>query len=532
MTHSLRIAMAQINSVLGDLPGNIKKHIEAAYTAEKQHADLIVFPELSLTGYPPEDLLLRQDFLSATHNALHELIKQIRGVYCLVGHPSYRDNQCYNTATLFYNGETIVKYHKRRLPNYGVFDENRYFTQGAQSIVINIKNIPVGILICEDVWHPETIADTVAKGAKLLVVPNASPFESNKHEKRVQLLTQIAQNHGVDIVYTNLIGGQDELVFDGGSMAIRHDGKIQQLMPFFQEQVELVDFSTKQPSYTPVAPIERIYQALCIGVKDYVEKNNIPGVLIGLSGGIDSALTLAIAVDALGKERVHAVMMPSQYTADISKEDAATLAKTLGIQYDIISIDEHYEHLARSLKQHIADSAPAITFENIQARIRGVILMALSNASGKIVLNTGNRSELATGYCTLYGDMVGGFAVLKDVPKTTVYELAHYRNTVSNIIPERVLTRAPTAELAPNQKDEDSLPPYAILDQILELYLNQSKSKLEIIAQGFNSDTVEKVIKLIHRNEYKRKQAPIGTHINNKSFGKDWRYPLTNRWKE
>lgn len=530
MTGSLRVAIAQINISLGDFSTSITKHIEAAEEARQQGADIIVFPELSITGYPAEDLLLRADFLKATHNALQTLISHIQGIYCLVGHPNSIGNKCYNTCTLFFNGEIITQYQKRYLPNYGVFDEQRYFTAGEASAVVKIKNTAVGILICEDVWHTETIKDVVTQGATLLLVPNASPFEVNKHETRVALLTTAAKQYNINIIYTNLVGGQDELVFDGGSMAVDHKGKIRHLMPFFKESTQLIDFNHEQPIEPPSVIIKRVYDALCLGVKDYINKNNIPGALIGLSGGIDSALTLAIAVDALGSERVQAVMMPSEYTADISKEDAATIAQNLNVQYDIIPITECYHAFSNAIKSSITTNAPSITYENLQARARGVILMALSNTTGKIVLNTGNRSELATGYCTLYGDMVGGFAVLKDVLKTMVYDLARYRNTISNVIPERIISRAPTAELAPNQKDEDSLPPYAILDQILALYLTQLKSKEEIISLGFDKEIVEKVAQLVHRNEYKRKQAPIGTHINHKSFGKDWRFPLTNKW--
>lgn len=531
MTNSLRIAVAQLNITVGDFDKNVKKHIEAAHIARQNGADLIVFPELSITGYPAEDLLLRRDFLAGAQKALQTLIQDIQGIYCLVGHPTQVNDRCHNTCTLFYNGAIITQYHKHHLPNHGVFDECRYFTPGHQTVVTTIKDTMVGLLICEDIWHHAALNNAIAQGATLLVIPNASPFETDKHETRVALLTTIAKQHHVDIVYANLVGGQDELVFDGGSMAISHTGNITTLMPFFKESVQLLDMTGGDNENTPPAKIARIYEALCVGLRDYIDKNNIPGVLLGLSGGIDSALTLAIACDALGSERVHAVMMPSEYTADISKEDASMLAHMLGVTYDTIPITDCYRTLSQTIAPFISKEAPAITYENLQARTRGMILMALSNASGKIVINTGNRSELATGYCTLYGDMVGGFAVLKDVPKTMVYELSEYRNNLHHIIPERILSRAPTAELAPNQKDEDSLPPYAILDQILELYLNQLKSKDQIVTMGFDTSTVEKTIKLVHQNEYKRKQSPIGTHINHKSFNKDWRFPLTNKWR-
>lgn len=528
---ALRIAIAQLNVTVGDFANTIKKHVEAADIAVKNGADVIVFPELSITGYTPEDLLLRPDFLKAAEDALNEMIQKIKNIYCLVGHPQIKENKRYNTCTIFFNGKTLAEYHKCCLPNEGVFDEKRYFKPGEEVCIINIKNTPVGVLICEDIWHDNSIKAAVTKGAKVVIVPNASPFETNKYERRFKLLSRLATQHNVEIVYANLVGGQDELVFDGGSMSINKDGSLHHLLPFFQETLEVIDFNKKTSSHAFKNQIARIYEALCMGVRDYVNKNQIPGVLIGLSGGIDSALTLAIAVDALGEKRVHAVMMPSEFTSPDSKEDAEALAANLGVKYDVIPIHESYQSLKNTLKPFFNADISSLTFENMQARVRGIILMALSNATGKIVLNTGNRSELATGYCTLYGDMVGGFAVLKDVLKTKVYELAHYRNALSTIFPERILTREPTAELAHNQKDQDTLPPYSVLDQILELYLNQFKSRAEIIENGFDKEVVDDVIKRIHLNEYKRKQAPIGTHINNKSFGKDWRFPLTNKWR-
>lgn len=531
MTNSLSVAIAQVNIIVGDFQGNITKHIDAAEYAREQGADIIVFPELSLTGYSPDDLLLRQDFLEASAEALTALLARIQGIYCLVGHPLYENKKRYNACTLFFNGQIVAQYRKQHLPNYGVFDEARYFTPGDETVVVEIKNTPVALLICEDIWRVGSIQHAVSQGATLILVPNASPFESNKHEVRTKLLTNVAKKHNINIIYANLVGGQDELVFDGGSMAVNNVGEVQHVMPFFKEAVHLIDFKNTAASITPPTQMARIYQALCLGVSDYINKNNIKGALIGLSGGIDSALTLAIAVDALGYERVHAVMMPSEHTSAMSQEDAATLAKNLGVRYDIIPITDCYRSFSNTITPHFTNAAPAIMFENLQARARGTILMALSNATGNIVLNTGNRSELATGYCTLYGDMVGGFAVLKDVLKTEVYELSHFRNSVNPIIPERILSRAPTAELAPNQKDEDSLPPYPILDQILKLFCGQLKSRQEITALGITDHTVEKVMQLVRQNEYKRKQAPIGPHINHKSFGKDWRFPLTNRWK-
>lgn len=538
MSTKLRIVMAQLNLHVGDIAGNLQKHIQAAITARDKHsADVIVFPELSLTGYPPEDLLLRKAFIDETNAALNKFISEIKDIYCLVGHPHTDRQHLYNSCSLIYNGKIAGQYSKQRLPNYSVFDECRYFTPDNKSCVLNIKDIPVGLVICEDLWRLGPTHDAAAQGARIILSPNASPFEMDKHEQRVSVLAKRAVHDHLPIVYVNHVSGQDELIFDGGSMVINADGKVCEFAGFFKESLTPVDIEinnsiTISSSKMMIASQEeRVYQALVLGIRDYVEKNRFPGVLVGVSGGIDSALTLAIAVDALGKDKVHAVMMPSRFTSDISLQDANELIDNLKISSESISIEPTYQVLLESLADSFADKKPDVTEENMQARCRAIILMALSNKFGNLVLTTGNRSEIAVGYCTLYGDMAGGYAVLKDVPKTLVYKLASYRNQLGHVIPLRTIERPPTAELAHDQKDEDSLPPYSVLDQILELYLNHSQSIDEISAKGFERDLVIKVVNMIRRNEYKRRQSAIGPRINHKSFGKDWRYPITNGFK-
>lgn len=539
MTSKLKIVLAQLNLKVGDIAGNLKKHKEAAIKARDElSADVIVFPELSLTGYPAEDLLLRKHFIQESNHALQEFTKEIKNIYCLIGHPQESKHGLHNACSLIFNGEVIATYAKQLLPNYGVFDEARYFISSNKPCFVNIKDIPVGIIICEDVWQSGPAQQAVKAGARLLLIPNASPFETDKHDRRVATLSRCAKETHTPLVYVNNVGGQDELVFDGGSMVVDAQGEVCQLAGFFNETLFPVEMNVSDNTVeVPASAIqlpnyeEKIYSALVLGVRDYVEKNHIKDVIIGVSGGIDSALTVAIAADAIGKERVHAVYMPSRYSADISLEDAQALADAFNIKLDIIPIEPTYKSFLETLAPSFTGKKTDVTEENIQARCRAVILMALSNKFNYLVLTTGNRSELATGYCTLYGDMAGGFAVLKDIPKTVVYQLANYRNTISPVIPERTITRAPTAELAPNQKDEDSLPPYSLLDQILYLYMNEEKSIEEIVALGFDRDIVTKVANLIRRNEYKRRQGAIGPRINHKAFGKDWRYPITNGYK-
>jgi len=539
MSNHIRIVLAQLNLHVGDIAGNLQKHITAAITArDTLKADVIVFPELSITGYSPDDLLLRPSFVKDAMAALQAFTSDIKNIYCVVGHPYTDNHHLFNACSLLYNGKIIAQYSKQKLPNYGVFDEARYFTASTQSCVLPIAGMSAGLVICEDLWKLGPTAFAAEQGANIILAPNASPFESDKHEQRVSVLAKRAKHDKLAIVYVNHVGGQDDVVFDGGSMVIDKHGKCAQFAGFFNEILFPVDVEIKSspkiistPAIIIPSKTERMYQALVLSVRDYIAKNHFSGVMIGVSGGIDSALTLAIAVDALGKDKVHAVIMPSRFTSDISMQDAKALVDAFGVSSEIISIEPLYQTTLQSLAASFTDQQPDVTEENIQARCRAIILMALSNKFGHLVLTTGNRSELAVGYCTLYGDMAGGFAVLKDVLKTEVYELAEYRNREAIMIPLRTIQRAPTAELAPDQKDEDSLPPYSILDEILKLYLNHSLSMDEIIANGFERDVVVKVIGLIRKSEYKRKQSAIGPHLNHKSFGKDWRYPITNGYR-
>lgn len=539
MTTKLRIVLAQINLTVGDIAGNLRKHLEAAKSARDElHADVIVFPELSLVGYPPEDLLLRKSFIKESDAALQTCITEIRDIHYVIGHPHAGKHGLHNACSFIYNGSILCLYAKQRLPNYGVFDEDRYFKPGNKPCVVNIKGIPISVVICEDLWGPSPIEHAVSEGARIILSPNASPFEIDKHEKRVAILTKRTQKNKIPIVYVNHSCGQDELVFDGGSMVMDGNSTVCQFAGFFNEKLLPVDvhfddanIHISKSIITLPSIEEKTYQALVTGVREYVNKNGFPGVLIGLSGGIDSALTLVIAVDALGHDRVHPIIMPSRHTTDISIEDALTICKNLNVKPETISIEPTYSAFLETLKPIFGDKEFDITNQNLQARCRGVILMALSNQSGAMVLSTGNRSELAVGYCTLYGDMVGGFNALKDVPKMLVYALSRYRNQIRAVIPQRVIDRPPTAELAPNQKDEDTLPPYSIFDKILYAYLNHGMNIEEIADLGFDKNVVKAVVKLVHKNEYKRRQASPGTRINHKSFIKDWRYPLTNKFK-
>ena len=540
MKNTLRIVLAQLNLTVGDIQGNLTKLIGAAKSArDVMKADLIVFPELSITGYPPEDLLFRKAFIDAAHDALRELIDEVEDIYCVVGHPHLTPEGLHNACSLIYNGQILGEYAKQYLPNYGVFDEVRYFTPGHSPCVVPVHGIPVGIMICEDLWHRSPIQQAAEKGARLIVSPNASPFEIHKHNLRYDTFSRRAKEVSLPIVYVNCVGGQDDLVFDGGSMVMSQDGTICQHAGFFNEKLLPVEVDiTKGKAEIQSTPLslpseeERIYQALVLGARDYVEKNHFPGALVGVSGGIDSALTLAIAVDALGSEKVGAVLLPSRYTSEMSMEDALQLVSHLSVSYETISIEPAYNSFIDSLTTHFIGKNPEITEQNIQARCRGVIMMAISNKTGRLVLTTGNRSEMAVGYATLYGDMAGGFAVLKDVPKTLVYRLAEYRNKIKTVIPQRIIDRAPTAELAPNQKDEDSLPPYSVLDKLIELYIDKELPIKDIVAKGFDEDLVIKVVGLINRSEYKRRQAAVGVRIDHKAFGRDRRYPITSGFSE
>ena len=556
---SLILCVAQLNFVVGDLAGNAQKIIDAARTAHAAGARLLLTPELSICGYAAEDLFLRHAFISACDDAVKTVARELAGLKdmtVVVGHPTGGDIRTrsvsvqnrHNTATVLREGAVVATYAKRELPNYQVFDERRYFMPGQGVCVFEAgdagSKVKVGLLICEDAWFEEPARLTKEAGAEMLAVINASPFHVGKGDEREQTMHARVQACGLPLVYAHLVGGQDEVVFEGHSFALNADGSVAGRAPSFEENLfEVLVNRTPQAIgfVAKVAPLRTpeldLWDALVLGVRDYVGKNGFPAAIIGLSGGIDSALVLAVAVDALGKDKVRTLMMPSPYTADISWIDAREMAARLGVRYDEISIVPEFEAFKASLAGQFKGLAEDTTEENIQARIRGTLLMALSNKFGSIVLTTGNKSEMATGYCTLYGDMAGGFAVIKDLAKTTVFRLARWRNandpygTGRNPIPERIITRPPSAELRAGQVDQDSLPPYEVLDAILERYMENDQSIEEIIAAGFASADVEKVTRLIKINEHKRRQAPVGIRVTHRSFGKDWRYPITNKFR-
>ncbi|WP_417546116.1 NAD+ synthase [Marinobacter sp.] len=537
--HKLRVVMAQMDFLVGDIPGNTGLVIEAAKRARSRHgADIVVFPELCITGYPPEDLLLRPSMDLRVSEALERLQSAEIGAAIVIGAPLRSAGRLYNAAVVIESGTITGRYFKRFPPNYQVFDEKRYFADGTGPTVLEICGVPVGLTVCEDIWADGPVEDSVAAGARLIINLNASPYDIDKQARRKALLERKSRENQVSIIYTNLVGAQDELVFDGGSMVYDHSGALAVEVSQFTDGLFPVDFVCDrhcQPisqSLPPEPSLEaNVYSALVTGVRDYVNKNGFKSVVLGLSGGIDSALALAVAADALGPERVRAVMMPFRYTSDMSLEDAEAQAVAMGVQYDVYSIEPMYESFMATLATPFEGTSPDTTEENLQARIRGVVLMSLSNKFRSLVLTTGNKSELAVGYSTLYGDMAGGFDVLKDVPKTLVFRLARCRNSVSPVIPERVITRPPSAELAPDQKDEDNLPGYDVLDQILNLYVERDFSSDAIVAEGFNEADVRRVIRLVDINEYKRRQSPIGIRITERGFGKDRRYPITSGWK-
>ena len=538
---SLRLVIGQLNFLVGDVAGNVQQVITQALKARDQlQAHAIIFPELTLTGYPPEDLLLRPDIHVQVEAGLERLRSDMRGIVLIVGHPQRVDDKVYNAASVIDDGHVVATYFKQRLPNYSVFDERRYFVPGTEACVTTIAGVPVGITICEDVWQAQPVKQCANAGARLIVVLNASPYHTQKGHEREQLLQQRARESQVPMVYVNLVGGQDELVFDGDSFVVDAAGNVTQRCPAFETGLFPVDIQIHNGIPTPVAqPLhvvpsieEEVYKALVLGVGDYLRKNHFPGVAIGLSGGIDSALTLCIAVDAIGAQHVEALMLPSRYTARISLEDAAAQAHALGVAYRVIPIDPTYDAFLNALQDQFQGRARDVTEENIKARIRGTLLMAVSNKIGKMVLTTGNKSEMAVGYATLYGDMAGGYGALKDVYKTLVYRLAEYRNRRGAPIPRRVFDRPPSAELAPDQKDSDSLPPYALLDPILELYIEGDRTPQEIVAAGFDAATVQRVTAMVDRNEYKRRQAAPGVRITRRAFGRDRRYPITSGYRE
>ena len=532
------IALAQINPVVGDLSGNTKLISDAAEVAHRAGAKLLITPELALTGYPPEDLLLRPAFIEAAADALDQLRSALAaypGLAVVVGHPLKTPLGLHNAASVLQDGQCIASYAKHELPNNEVFDEVRYFTPGNAPCVFDIEGCAIGVIICEDAWHAGPASQAKAAGAQVLISLNASPYHLHKENLRLEVLRKVIGTTSLPLIYVNAVGGQDELVFDGGSFALDANGLVATAMPQFETGIGLVTIDENgEPELGLIAPSQSMesqaYSALVLGVRDYVHKNGFPGVIIGLSGGVDSALVLAVAVDALGAEQVRAVMMQSPYTAEISWVDASALASNLGVQYDEIPIGSAVAALEGALASQFAGLALDTTEENIQARVRGTLLMALSNKTGRLVLTTGNKSEMAVGYCTLYGDMAGGFAVIKDIPKTLVYQLCAYRNSMAPVIPERILTRAPSAELRPDQTDQDSLPPYDLLDAIVEGYMEQNQSIASLIERGFDEASVRKITRLIKLNEYKRRQAPPGVRITTRAFGRDWRYPITSRF--
>lgn len=535
----LKIVIAQINPLVGDIKGNTQQIVDCALKARNEmRADCIVFPELAVTGYPPEDLLLRPSLAGRVDKALQRMLDEVRGIHLIAGYPRTTSAGLLNAVGVIYNGEIIAEYAKQHLPNYRVFDEKRYFVAGDAATVVDIKGCRMGLSICEDIWEAQPIQQARAAGAQCLININASPFYIGKQRVREKIVLQRAGEGDMPVLYVHMVGGQDELVYDGGSFAANIDGVVMRAPNFEAGLFNVIlkkDNDHCQWMPGDLAPLQEdlpsIYSALVLGMRDYVNKNGFNGVVLGLSGGIDSALTLAVAVDALGAERVSAVMMPFHYTAQMSQDDAAEEAQTLAVHYRVIPIETMYEAFMQSLVAEFEGRAADETEENLQARCRGVILMAISNKMGSLVLTTGNKSELAVGYSTLYGDMAGGFDVLKDVPKMRVYALSNYRNTLSPAIPQRVIDRPPSAELAPGQEDQDNLPPYDVLDQILELYVEQDCSAQTIIDKGFDHATVLRVLRMVDVNEYKRRQAPIGVRITQRGFGRDRRYPVTSGWE-
>ncbi len=527
----MKIALAQINCIVGDIAGNADKILDYANRAHAAGASLIVTPELALCGYPPEDLLFRDDFNTACERALQKIAHSLPNITLLIGHPQQENGKLFNAASIIKNGKITATYYKQCLPNYSVFDEERYFEAGNMPLIFEHSGTKIGVMICADGWKSHPAIRAKQAGAEILLSLNASPYHMDKLQTRYEVLAERVSETGLSVVYVNLVGGQDELVFDGGSFVLDNTGKVIQQLPNFVEALSFVEFVNHQPQPNAISPelsLETtVYNALKLGLQDYVNKNGFPSVVLGLSGGIDSALTLAIAVDALGSERVKVVMMSSEFTANISVDDAIEMANLVGVKYSQIPIKDLFNLFCDTLAPEFGDLPFDTAEENLQARIRGMLLMALSNKFGSIVLTTGNKSEMAVGYSTLYGDMAGGFSLLKDVPKTLVYKLAEYRNSISPVIPTRIITRAPSAELRANQTDQDSLPAYEILDAIMQAYVEDDLSRNVIIQMGFSEKDVLKVTNLIDRNEYKRRQAPVGVRITQRGFGKDRRYPIT-----
>ncbi|MSP53546.1 MAG: NAD+ synthase [Gammaproteobacteria bacterium] len=543
----IKILLAQLNFATGDITANADKIIAVVEKAQQHHADMIVFPELALTGYTPEDLLLRSDFQDSVKTALRKIQTCCKDIYCILGTPRFEDDHIYNSAIVMHHSQQMAHYDKQELPNYGVFDEPRYFTAGTQPLVVTIKNRRFAIIICEDLWSARASHQAKAEGAEFIICLNASPFHYDKLQQRHDVIAQRQSEISVPIFYVNLVGAQDEFVFDGGSFVVNAQGEHLAQAKFFEEDLLRIEIdeqnniisdgfvgaTRRSPSSIQNKRATRrspllVYKALVLAVRDYIGKNNIARVLLGLSGGIDSALVLAIAVDALGAASVRAILMPSRYTSPHSIEDAELEAQALNVDYSILSIEPAYTAFMQTLAPEFIGLKTDLTEENLQARCRGTLLMALANKTNALVLTTGNKTEMAVGYATLYGDMAGGFDVLKDVPKMLVYELATYRNKISAVIPERVITRAPTAELAPDQTDQDTLPPYPILDEILERYVEHDQTAAEIIAAGFSAEVVHNVIQLVKRAEYKRRQAAPGPRVTPRGLSRDRRYPITS----
>lgn len=536
---SFKIALAQISPHIGNLEANAQKMLEQANEAKKQNADLIIFPELSSIGYPAEDLLLRPSLTKRTQQVFEQL-KTVKDIVMVFGFVNQtEDGQRYNAAAVMKDGQVLGVYNKQNLPNYSVFDEKRYFTEGHQHLVFEYLGHKFGVLICEDVWSLSTVQQLAQLNVETALVLNASPYEVGKPQHRVETMSALAKQMNLNLVYANQVGGQDDLIFDGTSFVIAKNGSIVLQAESFKESLYFAEYEAEQQAFKANAlppaldTMAEIYQSLVMATRDYVQRSGFPGVILGLSGGIDSALTLAIAADAIGADKVQAVMMPYTYTAQISVEDAAEQAKSMGVTFGIAEINPIVNSFMQTLYPFFGNSPADATEENLQARARGTLLMGLSNKFGNLVLSTGNKSELAVGYCTLYGDMVGGFAVLKDVYKTIVFELAKYRNSISDkpVIPERVITRPPSAELRPDQKDQDSLPPYDVLDAILYAYIEEDMSQDDIIGKGFDAEVVAKVIRLVDFNEYKRRQGAIGPRISSRAFSRERRYPIMNGWK-
>ncbi len=527
------IALAQGDFLVGDIDGNVRQVLDiAAKARDELGAAAVIFPELCICGYPPEDLLLRPEFLADVEAGLARICKQTEGIDLVIGYPWRKEGKLYNAAGVIRGGAVIAEYFKAELPNYSVFDEKRYFMPGEAPCVVTIAGVPMGITICEDIWKSSPAAQAAAAGARMILNLNASPYQAGKGKEREQVVSQRARENGLPVVYVNLVGGQDELVFDGASFVVDAGGKTLLRSAFFGPSLEVLSLEDSQPQPGVVTPCpdeeEMIYRALVLGVRDYVGKTGFKGVVLGLSGGIDSALTLAVAVDALGPEQVEVVLMPSRYTADMSNEDALEQARRMGVKHSIIPIEPAFKAFLGMLEEEFAGQPMDVTEENIQARCRGIILMAISNKSGRILLTTGNKSEMSVGYAALYGDMAGGFAPLKDVFKTMVYRLSRWRNRDGEVIPERVIVRPPSAELRPDQQDTDSLPPYDVLDEILSRYVEQDQGVTEIVAAGFDQALVWRITRMVDINEYKRRQAPPGVKVTRRAYGRDRRYPIVN----